>query len=266
MKSFSKPANLKRHQLTHSGIVDLFKCSMCEKGFTRPDVRDKHLLSVHGLVKEQVAKAFPCVHGSCDRTFTEKRNMMKHIREFHDGLVEEVQCDLENLQVDDDENASSAAKRVKLECSHCKSTFSKKFNLDRHIRTKHADLVPPTSESGFSIDCPECAGRTFTKLHLLGDHLQAEHGYVDESKTFEFSSMEGKSHRKLSLKYFQFPLLIHQTVTDIYFCFFSFRFPVVEGRHAKRRSVFLCEAHWSQICQGRKAFLLCVPSQWAFPF
>lgn len=238
-KSFSKQANLKRHQLTHSGSVDLFKCDICQKGFTRPDVRDKHLRSVHGSVKEQVAKAFPCVHGLCDRTFTEKRNMMKHLRDFHDGLVEDVQCDLENLQVDDDENdendenASSAAKRVKLECPHCTSTFSKKFNLDRHIRTKHADLVPPTGDSGFSIDCPECA-RKFTKLHLLGGHLQAEHGYVDESKTLEFSSMEGESHGKLSLKYFQYPLLIYQTITDVYFCFFCFRFRFVEGRHAKR--------------------------------
>lgn len=95
-KSFSKPSNLKRHLLSH-GSDGSFQCDLCEKSFARPDTRDKHLLSVHGVfVVKGMEKAVRCVHSSCDQTFTARKNMLRHCRDFHDGAVEEMQSNLEN--------------------------------------------------------------------------------------------------------------------------------------------------------------------------
>ena len=162
-KCFSKAANLKRHMLSHCSD-GLFQCDVCDKSFSRPDVRNKHVQNIHGVVREEVAKAYPCVHGSCYQTFSLRKNMLRHYRDLPEGSVDEVQSNFEDLAVDDEQHDLSSARKAKMQCAHCSSTFSKQSNLNRHVRDKHADF-DSSNNSGFPIDCPTC-DRKFAKLSL----------------------------------------------------------------------------------------------------
>lgn len=105
-KKFSGLQNFKRHEKKHRNEKK-FICNECGFQFLT-----KTELKRHGVTHTNI-KSFSCQ--ICFRKFTFKRTLMRHTK-IHDA----------NL--------------TKLKCLNCDSTFKRKDNLERHVKTAHFDL------------------------------------------------------------------------------------------------------------------------------
>ena len=56
-------------------------------------------------------------------------------------------------------------------CKYCEKVYTWKYDLNRHLKAKHAD----SSDSKF--ECYMC-DKTFNRKNILNEHLKREHGVV----------------------------------------------------------------------------------------
>ena len=83
-KTFVQRCHLLRHMKNHTGQYDHF-CHICRKGFERKYMYEEHMMVVHEGMR------FYCISKNCDKSFTQKHNLIKHIRTAHG---EDVELDL----------------------------------------------------------------------------------------------------------------------------------------------------------------------------
>ncbi|XP_069130369.1 uncharacterized protein [Argopecten irradians] len=77
-ESFTKWTLLRKHKATQHALER--KCPQCEKTFSTKRWLKQHM-SVHSSEREQ----FVCPRDNCGRSYLDQRNLLAHIRSYHDG-------------------------------------------------------------------------------------------------------------------------------------------------------------------------------------
>ena len=108
-----------------------YKCSYCDRGFTRRDNMKKHIAAVH-----EGQKPFKC--SICEASFTQSHHLKTHTKTVHEGQ--------------------------KFKCSICDSSFTQSGDLKRHIATVHEK----------SFHCSICDA-SFTRRESLKKHISELH-------------------------------------------------------------------------------------------
>ena len=98
---------------------DLFQCEFCEERLHSRAEKAKHKITVHH--KKEKTTEYNC--SFCGKTFNDRENHRRHIRQVHTDL------------------------RL-FKCKHCERNFSDSGNLKRHIKVKH---------EGVRQQCPQCS-------------------------------------------------------------------------------------------------------------
>ena len=131
------------------------RCHMCVRIFSTKANLSSHIRHVHmGEAKHSRVKSIPCPH--CNKMFSRKvrllvfkvlnntnwlfplkGHMTEHVRTVHEGkkrIYKEVNCQVGNLLRRTDEiNICNF--------QHCGKTFRRKWGLNIHISSAHADVV-----------------------------------------------------------------------------------------------------------------------------
>ncbi|MBN3273619.1 SNAI1 protein, partial [Polyodon spathula] len=132
-KSYSSPAGLSHHQLSHcqgeEGVANAraFRCKHCPKEYSSLGALKMHIRS-HTL---------PCVCTTCGKAFSRPWLLQGHIR-THTG-------------------------ERPFSCPHCSRAFADRSNLRAHLQT-HAEVK--------KYQCTTCS-RTFSRMSLLHKHSKA---------------------------------------------------------------------------------------------
>ncbi|KAH9380800.1 hypothetical protein HPB48_020246 [Haemaphysalis longicornis] len=102
---YTKAGNLRRHRrLVHAPDIPWFTCSQCEKGFTRKDALETHLLT-HTRERRHTCH-------TCGMRFARLGDMNRHHSIVHDRQYPHY-------------------------CPHCGKGVSSVGNLRQHLRTQH---------------------------------------------------------------------------------------------------------------------------------
>ena len=99
-------------------VSSIHKCGECDKSFSRKDNLYKHIRKNHGTEPELRKGEFGC--DKCDEHFTEKRSLLRHVENAHG--TEPVLPIGNNV------------------CSQCSEVFSQHTDLIKHINKKHPSL------------------------------------------------------------------------------------------------------------------------------
>ena len=130
--SCDRPSRLKLHEVTHTK-VKAFKCTVCDKSFTKKGGLTKHIKSIH--TKES---KYQCQ--SCDKIFNLRSNLFRHLKTVHDKIKSFV-------------------------CDQCGKKFGRNGHLTRHMRI-HTNDKP--------YKCSFCE-KSFTQLYSLKSHQITNH-------------------------------------------------------------------------------------------
>uniref|UniRef100_A0A0D9ZTK2 C2H2-type domain-containing protein n=1 Tax=Oryza glumipatula TaxID=40148 RepID=A0A0D9ZTK2_9ORYZ len=221
--SYSRKDHLNRHLLTHQG--KLFACPMegCNRKFTIKGNIQRHVQEMHkdGSPCES-KKEFICPEENCGKTFKYASKLQKH-EESHVKLdYSEVICcepgcmkaftNLECLKAHNKSchrhvvcdvcgtkqlkknfkrhqrmhEGSCVTERVRCHLKDCKLSFSKKSNLDKHVKAVHEQKRPFVC--GFS-GC----GKSFSYKHVRDNHEKSSaHVYVQAN----FEEIDGERPRQ----------------------------------------------------------------------
>lgn len=79
-------------------------------------------------------------------------------------------------------------KKMEFNCDICKSKFSTKFTLTRHLKNIHSITNEVKQKSSKCISCPNL---TFSTKVLLINHLNDHHGMHIEKEIINFSCISG---------------------------------------------------------------------------
>ena len=157
-ETFSNETNLKRHVKTHAKLPETFECDKCRKMFSRRDNLDRHKLRKHNFtnfdidsMKGSYKNGYVCQ--MCGFNFAEDLIGLKH------HLIQKNCQNVNKNRVIDDCG--------KYKCEHCQKSYSTFYNLNEHIRWKHA-----TNLNCFK--CPNCE-KTFKWKKALKVHIKRNH-------------------------------------------------------------------------------------------
>lgn len=89
-------------------------CAICEKKF-----RQKTNLNSHMATHLEPEEKFTCGYDNCGRSYLYKKNLIQHIRRYHQKMVKKIVCPMYG--------------------ANCNKTFSKNQNLKYHMRRFHSD-------------------------------------------------------------------------------------------------------------------------------
>jgi len=131
-----KKGNLQTHINTVHLKLKPFQCIECDQSFGQNGSLKQHIDSVHKKIR------FHCSFDGCDKSFSDKSNLSKHLQ-LHEGQV--------NL------------------CDQCGKTFTRKGNLNRHKKQVHSDSRP------FQCSIDGC-DKSFKLKYNLTKHLKQVHG------------------------------------------------------------------------------------------
>ncbi|RLM78570.1 zinc finger X-linked protein ZXDA-like isoform X1 [Panicum miliaceum] len=161
---FQKPAHLKQHIQSHSN-ERLFICPLedCPFSYKRKDHLNRHMLKHQG-------KLFGCTVDGCDRRFSIKANMQRHVKEFHE-----------------DENVTKSNQQFICKEEGCNKAFKYLSKLKKHEES-HVKL------NYIEVVCcePGCM-KMFTNVECLRAHNQSRHQHVH-------CEMCGEKHLKKNIK------------------------------------------------------------------
>ncbi|ESO85970.1 hypothetical protein LOTGIDRAFT_167463, partial [Lottia gigantea] len=147
-KSFTTPAKLKRHLLTHTG-EKRFKCPVCGKGVMEKTTLKKHLRSQHP--NEDLEVEYSC--SICCRPFTDEDELQKH-KNLH--LLDPIDHVCKFCFVKFPSHSQLQRHMIvhtnkkPFGCDECMKKFTSKYSLDDHTRKFHPDLaktLPPRRQN-----------------------------------------------------------------------------------------------------------------------
>ncbi|XP_066359919.1 pentatricopeptide repeat-containing protein At1g09190-like [Miscanthus floridulus] len=161
---FQKPAHLKQHMQSHSH-ERLFICPLedCPISYKRKDHLNRHMLKHEG-------KLFSCTVDGCDRRFSMKANMQRHVKEIHE-----------------DENANKSNQQFICKEEGCNKVFRYSSKLKKHEES-HVKLDYVEVLCGE----PGCM-KMFTNVEYLRAHNQSCHQYIQ-------CEICGEKHLKKNIK------------------------------------------------------------------
>ncbi|ELT97426.1 hypothetical protein CAPTEDRAFT_106245, partial [Capitella teleta] len=192
---FSHKQNLMRHAAVHTVLGPKpFICKFCGKKFSTLTNQRRHERIHQG-------RRLSCLH--CASTFSQTGDLKKHVKKFHpeyfhdcpgcakyyatpEELVEHAtEAHGERHEPEDEDTGhhtckfcskrfvTSTSRRrherahqgMRVQCPHCRSSFSQTPALKKHIKKLHSDKFH---------ECPAC-GKFFNSAASLGDHTARSH-------------------------------------------------------------------------------------------
>ena len=194
-KEFSSLKNLGKHQKNHN--EKHLQCLSCDEGFSTSNHLNMHMKRNHEEAK--------CNY--CDKVLNS--SLQRHIDSVHKHQVGESFIILqEKPRKCVEENEASS-----LSCDVCRKTFSKSFNLKRHIEKFHTDSAAPNNKTitmngsffypekkegnnNEVLKCEQC-DKKFLSILSLRKHVQREH---EREKVFNCSHCQDSFTTKYNLK------------------------------------------------------------------
>ncbi len=161
MKAINKFSQ-KEQKITTKLKEPKFSCSVCNKGYNRKKLLDKHLKMVHNI---EETKEFQCAE--CQILFNHQSKLDHHMTQTH----------------------------VPQTCTECSEIFTGTVHLNIHM--KHHKEAPIAANST-SIMCELC-GKEYCNQYRLKEHLRKKHGHVDPG-LISCDICQTTFHRKSSLK------------------------------------------------------------------
>ena len=162
-KTFTKKVGLKAHIFSMHQDKRCFECLICGKKY-----KLKGHLKVHKVLVHERANQKPFKCSACEAAFKTKHQLKIHGFKVHKEVFEsdiEYQRYLEKVA-----ERKKVAETMVYECTLCKKTFTKKYNLDMHMFCVHGN------EKNF--ECSIC-GKRFNRKGNLGIHHKNKHGSQD---------------------------------------------------------------------------------------
>ena len=147
-------------------------CKQCEKVFRAESSLKKHIESIHDKIK------YDC--NRCDYKATRKENINRHIRYFHEGIVDH-HCPICNkgfmMGIEVKYHIKRHHEGIKEKCDFCEKEFLSKQVLKNHIQVVH---------EGKTFDCDLCSYKANSK-QVLDNHIKSKHeGVLYECKICDF--------------------------------------------------------------------------------
>ena len=128
-KTFTTASNKSRHMKTTHLRAKSFNCKDCDKDFDRIDVLMKHRTEVHST--EPYFNS--CNH--CQSTFTKYESWLKHVEaNYNDEGQTLNKCSECEMDFCNPTQLKQHMNKSHLECSECKTVFSKRANLIAHMK------------------------------------------------------------------------------------------------------------------------------------
>ena len=165
-KSFARKDKLADHVEAVHQKKQKYLCSKCGKGFYHKFNMTRHVITCKKRGKKKEPRECP----ECDRVFTFKSELKRHIEVVH-LKIKSHKCDQcgkgfsQKCMLDDHVNAVHLKKREH-QCQDCGSSFARLSQLNRHISAVH--LLEKTHK------CPEC-DKSFARRDRLKSHVMAVH-------------------------------------------------------------------------------------------
>lgn len=201
-KRFATSARLRRHRRSHDPATAGHPCGECGAVFRKKRHRAKHVHHAHGAPlpfgcthagcgerfplrslrrkherKAHLEQIFICPHPECAELapFSAQGDIDKHLREEH----LRNQCDVcgrvchgpAALAAHREVHTVPLLDRYRFACEKCDSCYTRKSNLQAHMRAKH---------DGRAFLCTDCPARLATRLGLT-NHYVKKHG-LDEDE------------------------------------------------------------------------------------
>lgn len=123
---------------------DDFTCKLCGESLESKKSLNRHLAKEHN---EEQPRNFTCQIESCNKSFTMRDTLLKHMKNIHQG--------------------------TKYPCDRCPTVLSTRMSLRRHIESCHLKLK--------SFVCDSC-NATYTEQKSLKNHIQKVHLGILEKK------------------------------------------------------------------------------------
>ena len=165
-KSFARKDKLADHVEAVHQKKQKYLCSKCGKGFYHKFNMTRHVITCKKRGKKKEPRECP----ECDRVFTFKSELKRHIEVVH-LKIKSHKCEQcgkgfsQKCMLEDHVNAVHLKKREH-QCQDCGSSFARLSQLNRHISAVH--LLEKTHE------CPEC-DKSFARRDRLKSHVMAVH-------------------------------------------------------------------------------------------
>ena len=187
-KLFTSKRSLVGHKKEkHSGTLEIFPCVHCGKNFSRKANLKAHMDSIH------FGKKFPCAY--CERIFTNRSCINLHVKKAHTVKSElqkkpfTIVQPLSEGEVKKERGMKINAALVSVSlidtssknfsCPKCGKTFSRLFNRDRHVVSRHLSVKvkkegkPNRKQHHCSQE--SCGYKTQVKSRLAA-HMRRRHG------------------------------------------------------------------------------------------
>lgn len=158
---FDRRNNLKRHRIVHSEEYT-FSCNVCSKQFKAAQNLKAHL-ELHVAV--QTGEMYPC--DICEKSFTMRRGLARHIRNVHTEENKCVFCDICDGAYSSKkklaEHMISHSANRPWSCEECGKSFHQASQLRAHELNHQAESP--------QLECDICYKR-FRRPHDLKRHIQ----------------------------------------------------------------------------------------------
>ncbi|KAF8725719.1 hypothetical protein HU200_020268 [Digitaria exilis] len=232
---YSRKDHLNRHLLTHQGKLFVCPIEGCDRKFNIKGNMHRHVQEIHkDDSPRQDKKEFICPEVNCGKIFEYASKLKKHeeshvkldyteviccepgcmkaftnvecLKAHNQSCHQHVQCDVcgtkqlrknfkRHYQMHE---GSCVTERVKCSFEDCKCSFSKKSNLDKHVKAVHKQHRP------FTCQFSGC-GKKFSYKHVRDNHekssahVHAEGDFV-EADEHRQRSAGGRKRKSISVE------------------------------------------------------------------